>query len=1176
MIRKRLRFSLLAFALLLSVGVSSVAGFIQPQTVHAATFPNLSWTDYNHISASGGGLTQTETLTSTTPNSIPGISATFTGDFHMAGCVMFMQLVYNPATADTGTFQNPQPVAGQNFCANAGDFTNVSVGIAPFTGRPAPTGGGGRATTITIRLWSAVPAASSPGNIQIQVKDQNGVLDSVNANKQMVGNDAEYEAKFTLQPGDYTACADNASVYNCGGFTAGDYSSPYCSATDANSVLLRALCSNFAVPGQNNKGPSGLGGVYEFGFPNSKSGVNVNVNFHLSGSGHDDQSFGPLQVTLARPDGTILDTIATTSWSYKGNPLVAATSTQIFAGTVTGTFANVAVGTYKVCILSTAFCDNNVQKFTNAPGNATINLDTTQTAQLAGSLGSDQSPPCERNGDVLTWALCPIFNGLTSLADAILNNIIQPLLQNNLVGLNANDSDFKIWSAFRIYGDIFLIIALIVVVMGQSIGGGLLEAYTVRKVLPRILMATILINLSIYIVAFAVDIANIVGAGVGNLIIAPVKASAEFSFTPNGIQAAGLVAGGVAAAALIGTFLTTALFSTVAVQGAIYIGLFVILPAVLALVGAFITIILLKGLILALIIVSPVAFALYCLPNTEQYFRRWWEWLFRALLVYPIVMTIFAIADVMTVMIQQGNGLCNANTASKGCPPLFEYTIGAGTNIFAVVVAFFVQFLPLVLIPFAFRLAGGIIGKVHDTISGYGKKTHEGILGNPNDPMSLRNRARRNFHESLTRAQAQVVDKGREVNATRAQRARGRISRTLWRGVDERLARYTKEAREREESMSSTGRDALRYAGAGYKISAGEAVPDSVAEGGSIAKDASGAIISGRTASYDRYFDSKGREIGASLYAEGKSMYGKNISDISQGMNYTVRKIQTDQDIANFREAFSRNAAANNWSQTEAMDAWAAATFEYKPQLGSEWYSNPQVQKDTTGRTTGVRYADISNNTTSYKKFIDEQHKTKENYKLGSLRDSEYRAMGNRQNRLETIIDRNGGNATGIDETELQNLAMTGEVIDSQVRQGIQMGMASQDADGNLQVSGVSPAANGVLTAMYKNRKYATRAAKGPGPDGTYSLNQRILYNRQAVEADRQAHLTAGRDPRLFNEEASIAAHTVKRGNKNLVITVTGGEERAPVINAGEGAHYDPGTPTNPNTAPPPVTPYGS
>ena len=93
------------------------------------------------------------------------------------------------------------------------------------------------------------------------------------------------------------------------------------------------------------------------------------------------------------------------------------------------------------------------------------------------------------------------------------------------------------------------------------------------------------------------------------------------------------------------------------------------MPAVLGLLTAFITLILRKAIILALVLVSPVAFALYCLPNTEKYFKKWWDFLVQTLIVYPIVVVIFAVSDILSVTVM------NANSKADPLPAIIAFFV---------------------------------------------------------------------------------------------------------------------------------------------------------------------------------------------------------------------------------------------------------------------------------------------------------------------------------------------------------------------------------------------------------------------------------------------------------------------------------------------------------------------
>ncbi len=764
-------------------------------------------------------------------------------------------------------------------------------------------------------------------------------------------------------------------------------------------------------------------------------------------------------------------------------------------------------------------CQQNGNPFTVSIGNYDKSITAPGTGTSGGATGGkvgDLNPTCETNGFGLNWVLCPIFNGVADFSDWMFTNLVQPLLQTTPISTDANSASFKIWSSFRIYGNIILIISLLVLVFGQSIGGGLFEAYTVKKIMPRILIAAILINLSVYIVAFLVDATNILGAGVGNLMIAPIREAAQFKFSPSGIQIGGIV--GAGSVGLIGTFLTGIIWTGIIGKAATFVALFVLLPAVLGILAAFLTMIVRQGIILALILVSPVAFALYCLPNTEKYFKQWWDFLVKALLVYPIVVVMFSVADILSVTIMKANGI-------TGNAPLLQQSVQGISSTLGAIVAFVALFLPLVLIPWAFKLAGGLVGNVVGTLTGHGGRIGEAIKGNANDPNSLRNRTKRNLGEQFTRGQTRTVDASRTLGASRWQRFRGSVSRRAWAGLDERQSKYMSAAREREEQMSATGRDALRYAGAGWTLEAGEVAPAATTSGG--------ASVAGSVSGSRRFFDSKGREISGALYSEGKARHGGTHASVAQNLEYTVRKVQTDDDMVNYRTALARNAVANNWSSNEVMDAHAAAVFAHKDKFIDEWFSSPQAidtagnvipTTDTRTRTAGIRWRDVTSDPDKRRDMVGELHKTRQSFQMGALRDSAWRSMYDSHLQVQQRIA--SGTATPDDLTEF---AQTEEILDTMT----QRGLVQMQGEGEVSVAGASPAATGVIKAMYANRTYGVAAAVNP-VNRQSSANVRAIYKLAPVEAVRN---TRGATPAAIS--AAVAYNTV--GNA----VVTGDQTRS-------------------------------
>jgi hypothetical protein len=380
------------------------------------------------------------------------------------------------------------------------------------------------------------------------------------------------------------------------------------------------------------------------------------------------------------------------------------------------------------------YSSNSDGSYTISVGTQAANSSPGQTGTASGSAGSGSTQPtCENSGGILSWITCPIINGIIDAVNGINDDIVKPMLKLPLIALVNNTSgeskDYQVWSNFRIYGNIVLVIALLILVFGEVIGGGVVDAYTAKKMLPRILIGAILINLSIYIVAALIDVSNVLGSGIGSLISAPFSSVAG----ANQITLSGLTSGLFLAAGGASIWAFAALAGT-AMQ---FIALFVLVPALLAFLGILVTILIRQGLVIFLVMTSPIAFALYCLPNTEHYFKKWWDLLFRTIMIYPIVEVMFALSFALAVTIN--------STASGLAKPLVQLM-----SLAALV-------MPLFLIPFAFKIAGGVLGQISEVTANLGKRAAQGIQGNPNDPNSLGSRVRtrlrmRQAEKSLTGA----------------------------------------------------------------------------------------------------------------------------------------------------------------------------------------------------------------------------------------------------------------------------------------------------------------------------------------------------------------------------------------------------------------------------------------
>ncbi len=515
-----------------------------------------------------------------------------------------------------------------------------------------------------------------------------------------------------------------------------------------------------------------------------------------------------------------------------------------------------------------------------AAGEAALNPET-----------SDGSLSCENSAGPFGWFLCVIISGLQSLVGGLYDNVIKPLLLTD--ALSTDTPTYEAWKNFRIYGDVFLIIALLIIVFGESIGGGLIDAYTAKKVLPRLLIAAILINLSFYIVGVLVDIMNVIGNGLMALITTPFGLTGDFSLniglggatTMTGLLGAALV---YAKVSLAGQFLPWLFFC-------------VLLPLALIMLAIVATVLLRAALITFLVIISPVAFALYCLPNTEKYFRQWWDMLFKTLLVYPIIAALFAMGKVSGHLLSDAGGTF--------------VTDGIG-DILAVVALV----IPLMLIPFSFKLAGGILGRAMDVTDGMRSRGHKFSEGTR---QRISTQGNKNRIQARQKAYSSLQDQASKGGAIR----RNTIGRGA-KGLNKVVGGYNMEA-----AASAARADTSKILNDQIATGKDDEIRGlTVNKRTSAKRDADITDASGKVVGTKRQFQTLGGAwVDEADVDAGHSRWGNDTFAQQTALSYEMRKAQDEGQLQSLASNY-RNVAQGpgGWglNDQQAGGVWVGAGFE--------------------------------------------------------------------------------------------------------------------------------------------------------------------------------------------------------------------------------------------------------
>lgn len=262
---------------------------------------------------------------------------------------------------------------------------------------------------------------------------------------------------------------------------------------------------------------------------------------------------------------------------------------------------------------------------------------------------SDEPTPvetqtCSEQTGKLSWIVCPTTEVVASAIDSIYG-LIGDLLVVQPLSMDDASPIYIIWRYVLNLTNIVFVIFLLIVIMSQITGVGI-SNYGVKRALPKLIIAVILMNLSFLLCTLAVDVSNIVGsslreffhtmkdnmlAAVGDTMNLP---SIGFDTLITAIVG-GTAIGGLAISALGG-------FGTL-----FWMLVPVLIGAVVAVVTGLLTIAARQALVALLVMAAPLACAAYLLPNTEKWFTQWRDLLVRMLVFYPLFSFLYGASELV-------------------------------------------------------------------------------------------------------------------------------------------------------------------------------------------------------------------------------------------------------------------------------------------------------------------------------------------------------------------------------------------------------------------------------------------------------------------------------------------------------------------------------------------------
>ena len=310
--------------------------------------------------------------------------------------------------------------------------------------------------------------------------------------------------------------------------------------------------------------------------------------------------------------------------------------------------------------------------------------------------GEEEKNSCGIDG--IGWLVCPVMNFVAGINDAAYSAISGFLDIKPAILSDGNNSGAKQgWDFFRNIANAIFAVIFLWIIFSQISNVGV-SNYGIKKILPRLIIGALLVNLSYYLCQIFVDLSNILGHTLKDAL----EAGAGDIGTTS--EAAGW--GSAIAATIVGV-------GGVAAFAALAIGIPTLAAGFFAIMTVFIILVVRQAGIILLIAMSPIAFAAWLLPNTEDLFKKWMKMFRGLLLVFPIISLLYGAGKLAGAVLAS-----NATVDPNNPDETMQLVALAATT------------MPLIATPFVLQNSLSSLGSIGAKIGKMSANAHSRFAGN--------------------------------------------------------------------------------------------------------------------------------------------------------------------------------------------------------------------------------------------------------------------------------------------------------------------------------------------------------------------------------------------------------------------------------------------------------------
>ena len=370
-------------------------------------------------------------------------------------------------------------------------------------------------------------------------------------------------------------------------------------------------------------------------------------------------------------------------------------------------------------------------------------LDVERPGDVEEVVANEEPPSCTI--PEFGWVVCQLidfFSGITDFTFNLLDDLLEIDPLTSELGSGNQSTTYGAWINFRNLANVLFVLFFLAIIYSQ-LTGWQQSRLSITRMLPRLVVVVILVNISYFVVSVAVDLSNIVGKSMQSTLVDVAdnsvrSASSSYSswtsvsdrvisITPTDEEyikenmspeeREQFEADKEARAeanpddADLDVIATQAVINGVTLTGTVvmFANLAALVPimlmALFAMVVTLLVLLLRQALIIVLVVIAPIAFALYLLPNTQQWFNKWKSTFVTLLMLYPAIAVVFGGSYLASQIIRE-------TAEQNGQTLLAIFSLG-------------IQVIPLFVTPLLMKLGGGVLNRFGGIVNNKNKGPYD-------------------------------------------------------------------------------------------------------------------------------------------------------------------------------------------------------------------------------------------------------------------------------------------------------------------------------------------------------------------------------------------------------------------------------------------------------------------